>query len=107
MFSKLDESIVKKTHHKIKTLTKEKKNTQNPSSFSLFIFVVLLPIDVSAHVITILFLCSRNWLLSYVPPCHENLESRFTTNPLNGVVNRLPTRLLYIEMEMEPFFPIS
>jgi hypothetical protein len=64
-----------------------------------------LPVDVG--VFTILLFCSRRWLLSYVSPCHENLESRFTTNPPNGAVTGLPTRLLYIKMELEPFFPIS
>jgi len=80
---------------------------QNLSSFNLFSFVVLLPIDVGANIVIIFLLCSRKWLLSNVPLCHENLENKCINNPLNGTVTRLPTRPLYIEMELEPFFPIS
>jgi hypothetical protein len=43
----------------------------------------------------------------YVPPCHENLESRFTTNLPNGVVTGLPTRAHYTEMELELFILVS
>jgi hypothetical protein len=96
--------LKKGTHHKTKP---KQKKTQNQFSFNLFTFVVFLPIDVGVVIIIILLFCSRKWLLSYVPPCHENQESIFTTNPPNGFVIGLPTRPLYIEMELEPFFPTS
>jgi hypothetical protein len=64
----------------------------------------LLPIDVGVDVITILLHCSEEWLLSYVPLCHENLESRFTINPPNGTITGLPTKPIYINMELEPLF---
>jgi hypothetical protein len=66
-----------------------------------------LLVDVGAAIATIFLLCSKKWLFSYVLVCHETLKSRFTTNPFNGIMIKLPTRLLYIEMELEPFFPVS
>ncbi len=103
---KLNEIVKNKDPSQKKTQTKEKQKTQNQFSFSLFRFVVLLLIDVGVIVI-ILLLCSKKWLVSYVPICHENLENKCTTNPPNGTITKLPTRLFYIEMELEPFFPIS
>jgi hypothetical protein len=97
----------KRTHHKTKPKQKKSKKTQNPYSLSLFTFVVFLHVNVGVVIITILLLCSRKLLLSYVPPCHENRESIFITNPPNGTVTGLPTRPLYIEMELEPFFSDS
>jgi len=79
---------------------------QNLSSFSLFTFVVLLPIGVGATIVTILLLCSRKWLPSYVPPCHENLKSRFIIDPPNGTITGLLTMPLYIKMELGPFFHV-
>jgi hypothetical protein len=86
---------------------KRKAKKSKPIFFSLFIIVVLLLVDVGAIIIIIFLLCSKKWLLSYVPFCHENLESRFTINPLNGIVIGLSTRPLYIKMELEPFFLVS
>jgi hypothetical protein len=60
---------LKKDPPQNKTQTKEKQKTQNPSSLSLFTFVILLSVDASAVIITIIFLCSSMWLHSYVPPC--------------------------------------
>jgi Na+/glutamate symporter len=96
---KLDENVKKKDSPQNKTQTKEKQKTQNPSSFILFTFLVLLHVDVGVIIVIILLLCSRKWLLSYVPSCHENLENRFTTNPLNGIITRLPTRPFYTKMD--------
>jgi hypothetical protein len=39
--------------------------------------------------------------------CAKNSKSRFTINPPNGIVTRLPTRPFYIEMELELVFVIS
>jgi len=85
----------------------EQNKTQNPSSLNLFTFVVLLFIDVSVDIIIIFIHCSKKWLLSYVPSCHENLEIRFTTSPLNGIIIGLPTRSLYTNMELEPLLFVS
>jgi hypothetical protein len=85
---------------------KRKTKNTNPFSFSLFTFVVILHVDVGVVIIIILFLCSKKWLLSYVPLCHENLENRFTTNPPNGIAIGLPTRTLLYYNGLEPFFPI-
>jgi hypothetical protein len=101
----------KKTHHKTKPKQKRKNTkTQNPSSFSLFNFVVLLLVDFGATIVTILLLCFKKWLPSYVPPCHENwesIENRVIVNPRNGTVTRLLTMPFHIEMELEPFFLVS
>ncbi len=75
-----------------KTQKKKKHETQNPSSLKLFTFVVLSPIDVGVVDVTILLLCSKKWLFLYVSPCRENLKSRFTINPFNGIVIGLLTR---------------
>jgi hypothetical protein len=103
----LDKNVKKKDPPQNKTQIKEKQKTQNPPSFSLFTFVVLLLVDVGTVGITILLLCFRKWLLSYVPPCPENLERRFITNLPNGIAIGLPTRPLFIEMELEPLFSFS
>jgi hypothetical protein len=102
------------TKRKKKPITKQtpppppqNKITQNPPSFSLFTFIVLLFVDVGVVVITIFLLCSRKWLLSYAPLCPQNLKSRFITNPHNGTVMELPSRSLFTEMELEPLFPFS
>jgi hypothetical protein len=108
--SRLDESVKKRTRHKTKPKQKKSKKMQNPSSLNLFTFIVLSPIDVvdvGVVVIIILLLCSIKWLLLYVSPCRENLKSKFTINPPNGTVTRLPTRFPHTKMELEPFFPIS
>jgi hypothetical protein len=104
---KLDESIKKKDPQQNKTQTEEKQKTQNPSSLNLFTFVILLAIGVGVIVVTILLLCSKKWLCSYVPPCHENFKSRFIINPLYGTIIELPTRPLYTKMELEPLFLVS
>jgi hypothetical protein len=67
----------------------------------------LLLVDVGADVIIILIHCSKKWLLSYVPSCHENLKITFTSSPPNGTIIGLPTRSLYTNMELEPLFFVS
>jgi hypothetical protein len=66
-----------------------------------------LLVDAGTVVITILLLCSRKWLLSYAPPCSENLKRKFIINLPNGVAIGLPTRPLFTEMELEPLFSFS
>jgi hypothetical protein len=66
-----------------------------------------LHVDIGVVIVIILLLFSKKWLFSYVPSCHENLENRFTTNPLSGTVIGLPTRPLILKMELEPFFHVS
>jgi hypothetical protein len=105
--SRLHKNVIKTDPPQNKTQKIEKQKTQNPPSFSLFTFIVLLLVDAGTIVITILFLCSRKWLLSYAPLCFENLERRFIINLPNGIAIGLPTRPLLTEMELEPLFSFS
>ncbi len=84
-----------KTFKKKGPTTKQnpQKNPQNPPSFNLFAFIVLLHVGV----IIILLVCSRKWLLSYAPLSPQILETRFTTN-LNGIATRFPTSPLLIQI---------
>ncbi len=74
---------------------KERKKTINPPFLGIFTFIVLLPIDDGVVVCHIILLCSRKWLLSYAPPCLQNLKTKFTTSLLNGTTN---------EFIINPFF---
>jgi hypothetical protein len=53
---------------------KRKEKGQNLSSLGLLTFVVLLYVDVDVAIVTILFLCSKKWLFSYVPPCKKKFR---------------------------------
>jgi hypothetical protein len=58
-FSKLDENILKRKRTPTKQNQDKEKKTPNLSSLRLFTFVVLLSIDASVAIVTILLLCFK------------------------------------------------
>jgi hypothetical protein len=76
------------------------KKIENPPSFDLFTFIVLLLIDINVVAIIILFFCSKKWSLSYAPSCPQNIEIKLPTNS-NGIATRVITSLFLIEIRIE------
>jgi len=72
-----------------KTQTKQKQNTKT------HLPLISSPL-LSCCLLMLVFLSSLSSSIA--------LESRLITNALNKIVTGLPTKLFYIEMELEPFF---